>query len=215
MRNLDEILKTRNLKIKAIERNMPMVGGSYYDTISGKWLNFMFSVQMGWEHLSVSMPSKTPSWDQMCVMKDIFFEEEEECFEYHPKKSEYVNMHPHCLHIWRPRVEDRINAFSQLGFIKPYKVNVLEVLKDFNMSEEQKEAMDKFLSAEGSSEKVDELTITLADKVPLELLDIVKPPSILVGTKNTESFNAFKDVAKSFGKEVNPSSIYVDGVKNE
>ena len=27
---------------------------------------------------------------------------EEICVEYHPKKSEYVNNHPYCLHIWKP-----------------------------------------------------------------------------------------------------------------
>ena len=60
---------------------------------------------MGWEHLSVSMPSRTPSWEQMCKMKDIFWGEDEACVQYHPKKEDYVNMHQHCLHIWRPTQE--------------------------------------------------------------------------------------------------------------
>lgn len=26
---------------------------------------------------------------------------EEECVQFHSKESEYVNLHPHCLHMWR------------------------------------------------------------------------------------------------------------------
>lgn len=104
MKTIDEIRKTRNLFIEAETDNAGM-GGYYYDVISGKNLNFIFSYQMGWEHLSVSMPSKTPSWDQMCRMKDIFWNKDEACVEYHPKEEDYVNMHKHCLHIWRPTEE--------------------------------------------------------------------------------------------------------------
>ena len=105
MKTLEEIRKTPNLFIKGETENDGM-GGSYYDKDSGKYLNFIFSYQMGWEHLSVSMPSRTPTWDMMCRMKDIFWNEDETCIEYHPAKSQYVNMHKHCLHIWRPVLND-------------------------------------------------------------------------------------------------------------
>lgn len=104
MKSIEEIKKTRNLFITAETENDGM-GGYYYDSITNKRLNFIFSYQLGWEHLSVSMPSKTPSWEQMCRMKDIFWNEEEACVQYHPKKEDYVNMHPHCLHIWKPTDE--------------------------------------------------------------------------------------------------------------
>lgn len=211
MRQIDEILKTRNLQVKAIDRDMPMIGGSYYDSVSGKWLNFIFSIQMGWEHLSVSMPSKTPSWDQMCVMKDLFFEDDEECFEYHPKKSEYVNIHPHCLHIWRPIMEERLNAYREQGLINIYKVKMVDIFKNLTFDEEKKKLFDEFLKAEGHSETFDQLEMTLADKVPMELLDIPTPPSIMVGTKTKEGLDAFKDLAGSFGVEVNPERLH----KNE
>lgn len=54
-----------------------------------------------WEHASMSGHHTTPSWDDMCQLKDAIWNEDEECIQYHPKKSEYVNCHPHCLHIWR------------------------------------------------------------------------------------------------------------------
>ena len=104
MKSIEEIKSTRNLFIEAETINDGM-GGYYYDSISNKRLNFIFSYQMGWEHLSVSMPSRTPTWEQMCKMKDIFWNKDEACVQYHPKEEDYVNMHPHCLHIWKPTDE--------------------------------------------------------------------------------------------------------------
>lgn len=101
MKSIEEIKKTPNLFIEAEAENDGM-GGKYYDKYSGKYLNFIFSYQLGWEHLSVSMPHKTPSWEQMCQMKNIFWGEDEVCVEYHPRKEDYVNNHEHCLHIWKP-----------------------------------------------------------------------------------------------------------------
>lgn len=104
MKSIEEIKKTPNLFIEAETKNDGM-GGKYYDKYTGKWLNFIFSYQMGWEHLSVSMPSRTPTWEQMCIMKDIFWNKNEVCVEYHPREEDYVNNHKHCLHIWRPTHE--------------------------------------------------------------------------------------------------------------
>lgn len=56
-----------------------------------------------WEHVSVALPSRDPTWAEMCEVKRMFFHPEEECVQFHPKESEYVNLHPHCLHIWRNR----------------------------------------------------------------------------------------------------------------
>lgn len=54
-----------------------------------------------WEHVSVALPSRDPTWVEMCEVKRMFFYPEEECVQFHPKESEYVNLHPHCLHMWR------------------------------------------------------------------------------------------------------------------
>lgn len=53
------------------------------------------------EHVSVSLPNRNPNWDEMCFVKDLFWDDEEMCMQLHPKKSEYVNFHQHCLHIWK------------------------------------------------------------------------------------------------------------------
>ena len=55
----------------------------------------------GWEHVSVTCQSRTPNWQEMAFVKDIFWSEEECVVQYHPPKSEYVNCHPFCLHLWK------------------------------------------------------------------------------------------------------------------
>ncbi|SNR99553.1 hypothetical protein SAMN04488503_2245 [Humidesulfovibrio mexicanus] len=51
-------------------------------------------------HVSCSRKSRLPSWDDLKVVKDVFIGEEVEAIQCLPKKSEYVNLMPHCLHLW-------------------------------------------------------------------------------------------------------------------
>ena len=65
----------------------------------------------GFEHVSISPMKKNnmPSWDDMATLKDLFFYDEEEVYQIHPPKSEYVNIKDNCLHLWRPTNGRRIN----------------------------------------------------------------------------------------------------------
>lgn len=72
------------------------------------WLNVVACVEPnGWGHVSVTLTnnSRIPKWEEMCFIKDIFFDPEELCIQFHPKKSQYVNLHDKCLHIWQPPKE--------------------------------------------------------------------------------------------------------------
>ena len=57
----------------------------------------------GWEHVSVAFPNRCPTWDEMCIAKDVFWREDEACYQIHPAKAVYINIHNYCLHIWRPK----------------------------------------------------------------------------------------------------------------
>jgi hypothetical protein len=64
---------------------------------------------MGWQHVSASIkfadpkkPGRCPYWEEMCKIKDLFWDAEDCVVQYHPPASEYVNCHPHCLHLWKP-----------------------------------------------------------------------------------------------------------------
>lgn len=55
-----------------------------------------------WEHVSVSLPERCPSWQEMCFIKHMFWDAEDAVMQLHPPESSYVNNHPYCLHLWRP-----------------------------------------------------------------------------------------------------------------
>lgn len=74
--------------------------------VNGKSFMVIASNGGGWEHVSVSRPNHCPTREEMCAIKDMFFEPEEVAIQYHPRHSEYVNLHPYCLHIWRPIGKD-------------------------------------------------------------------------------------------------------------
>ena len=57
---------------------------------------------LDWEHVSVSFKDRCPTWEEMCIIKDLFWEEDEVVVQYHPDKKHYVNCHPFCLHLWKP-----------------------------------------------------------------------------------------------------------------
>jgi len=56
-----------------------------------------------WEHVSVSIKHRPPNWQEMCWVKDQFWNDDECVMQLHPPKVDYVNNHPNCLHLWRPR----------------------------------------------------------------------------------------------------------------
>lgn len=60
----------------------------------------------GWEHVSVSLPNRTPTWAEMCYVKELFWRDDEAVMQLHPSKDDYVNNHRFCLHLWRPTKEN-------------------------------------------------------------------------------------------------------------
>lgn len=58
--------------------------------------------EVAWEHVSVSLPKRCPTWEEMAAIKDLFWDDEEAVAQFHPPKSDYVTMHPFCLHMWKP-----------------------------------------------------------------------------------------------------------------
>jgi len=58
-------------------------------------------MDMEWQHVSVSLSNRCPSWEEMAMIKNLFWGEDETVIQFHPKKSEYINNHPYCLHLWK------------------------------------------------------------------------------------------------------------------
>lgn len=54
-----------------------------------------------WEHVSVSLIDRCPTWNEMSFIKGLFWDEDDFVVQMHPPKEDYVNYHPYCLHLWR------------------------------------------------------------------------------------------------------------------
>jgi hypothetical protein len=81
----------------------------------------------GWEHVSVSLSrvgkARLPNWEEMCFVKNLFWDEEDCVVQFHPPKSEHVNNY-RVLHLWRyltldfPRPPKEAVGVQSLGELK-------------------------------------------------------------------------------------------------
>jgi len=76
--------------------------GVFYLKYKGIEYRIIASDGGGWEHVSISGEFLPPDWDVMCHVKSLFWDDEEVVMQLHPKKSDYVNVHNNCLHLWKP-----------------------------------------------------------------------------------------------------------------
>ena len=110
MRDLQEIMNNPRICVD-------MVGADgFHGTIATPtWMgSIICSKGGGWEHVSVSPRQKRhiPSWDDMCLIKNICWNEDEEVIQIHPAKADYVNNLPNCLHLWRCYYKDMVLPLS-------------------------------------------------------------------------------------------------------
>lgn len=80
--------------------------GAYEFPHRGCIMRVVSSDGEGWDHVSVSLAARTPTWEEMDTIKDLFFDEEEAVMQLHPPRSQWINNHPYCLHLWRPQAAD-------------------------------------------------------------------------------------------------------------
>lgn len=66
-------------------------------------LQIISAVGEGWEHVSVTAHGKKriPTWEEMCFVKNLFWNDDECVVQFHPPTSNYVNTHRYVLHLWR------------------------------------------------------------------------------------------------------------------
>lgn len=62
----------------------------------------IFSNGEGWEHVSVSVRDRCPTWEEMEEVKRRFWEDGDTVMQLHVPVQEHRNCHPYCLHLWRP-----------------------------------------------------------------------------------------------------------------
>lgn len=55
-----------------------------------------------WEHVSVSLETRCPTWSEMDFVKRLFWADAETVVQFHVPRSLHIDCHSFCLHMWRP-----------------------------------------------------------------------------------------------------------------
>lgn len=95
MKTLSEIKATNGVIV--LEESTASCCGWIYQR-RGKRLFFVAEWGTVWECVSVSNKNKIPSWDDMYLAKNTFWNDNEFVVQYYPS----INNSPHCLQLWRP-----------------------------------------------------------------------------------------------------------------
>lgn len=111
MRRIDDLVKSDHLRIDGKEDCFPPECNVYHGSVH--WNNFHASVLFGYnengmEHVSISPfnRNRIPTWEEMCRIKDLFFNEDEMVVQIHPAAERYfhgINGLDNVLHLWRPK----------------------------------------------------------------------------------------------------------------
>jgi hypothetical protein len=61
-----------------------------------------------WYHVSYSFADRTPTHEDTCLVRRAMFRPTALVVAIFPPVDEYVNLHPHCLHLWQRLTGDRL-----------------------------------------------------------------------------------------------------------
>ena len=101
MKNLKHLDKFR-VKHPFLESLGDDYNGAFQFKINGNRWSVIASNGGGWDHVSLSLDKKrTPTWEEMCKLKSMFFRDDETVVQFHPAKVDHINLMNNCLHLWR------------------------------------------------------------------------------------------------------------------
>jgi len=76
--------------------------GAFEFCRAGIWLKVIASDGLGWEHVSVSTVTRCPTHAEMEFIREQFWRDDECVMLLSVPRTEHINCHPYCLHMWRP-----------------------------------------------------------------------------------------------------------------
>jgi len=103
MRNLKQLNKYRST-LDYYGTSGPDKGGTFVVPYKNVELRIIATDYAGWDHVSVSLKDRTPTWEEMDYIKRMFFRQDEIAIQYHMPERDHINIHPNCLHLWRPHM---------------------------------------------------------------------------------------------------------------
>lgn len=66
-------------------------------------MSVLCSVDGGYMHMSIALPHRYPTWDEILSVRKWAFPDDMECVLVLARASEYVNVHKNCFHVWESR----------------------------------------------------------------------------------------------------------------
>lgn len=133
----------KNMPEHLRNKKHPVYGTSKYDGANGCFLVPHFKIADcilccivsdgdGWDHVSVTLLNtkhkdiqRCPNWEEMCFIKDVFFDKEEVVVQFHPAEFDYISNHPYCLHMWRNQVIGHVTPPSLMVGLKSINTETL------------------------------------------------------------------------------------------
>ena len=106
MRDLHELDAWRDISRRVVDlygNTGDGTAGVFRLPRGGRELVCVASSGGGWDHVSVSLINRCPSWNEMEFIKRHFFKDDETAMQLHVPVTQHINCHPFTLHIWRPQ----------------------------------------------------------------------------------------------------------------
>ena len=99
MRNLLTVKRARPVPGMPLDHD----GGAFtMFNDAGETLRIIASSGDGWDHISVSLARRCPTWAELELVKRTFFHDDETAMQLHVPPADHINNHEFCLHLWRP-----------------------------------------------------------------------------------------------------------------
>lgn len=104
MRNLHDLTPHRDIhwELHCYGQIGGRTEGCFRFQREGLELRVIASAGQGWDHLSVSMENRCPTWDEMEHVRKRFALPHEVWLQFGLPERDHINCHPYCLHWWRP-----------------------------------------------------------------------------------------------------------------
>lgn len=111
MKNLNDITNFKRVNLYGDEFPGDDYNGAFVidKHKNGEFYLVIVSNGQGFDHVSVTSHRKNganikkcPSFEEMQMIKEKIFAEDEVVFQLHPREEDYINTHPYCLHLWKP-----------------------------------------------------------------------------------------------------------------
>ena len=86
-----------------MESNSQKIIENGFVTYTFRECKILITKDMGRWHMSISHPSRYPSWDEIRDARYKYLPENIFIIMVLPPKGNYVNVHPYCFHLWETR----------------------------------------------------------------------------------------------------------------